>query len=94
MCADNCGFIPRIARSFFCSLALGKDSGEANGLKVLQLVFNELCLPLAWDRLFIKDDKTKHFTNLTVTSEFMGGDLLLCFGGREAKNVEYINNYK
>lgn len=54
---------------------------------MLQFVFNELCLSLAWDRLLIKDDKTKHCTNPTATSELMGGDLLLCFGGREAKNV-------
>lgn len=97
MCADNCGFIPRIAGSLFFSLAPGKDSQEANGLKMLQLVFNELCLSLAWDRLLIKDDKTKHCTNPKVTSELMAGDLLLCFRGREAKNVNtstIINSQK
>lgn len=54
---------------------------------MLLLVFNELSLSLAWDRLLIRDDKTKHCTNPTVTSQLMGGDLSLCFGGKEAKNV-------
>lgn len=43
------------------------------------------------DGLLIKDDKTKHYTDPKITSELMGGDLLLCF--RDKKH-EYIKNYK
>lgn len=54
---------------------------------MLQLAFNEPCLYLAQDGLLIRGDKTKHYPNPKVTSELVGGDLLLCFRGRETKSV-------
>lgn len=64
---------------------------------MLQLYLMSCVSPRHGGRLLIKGDETKHCTNPKVTSELMGGDLLLCFRGTEAKNVDastIINSQK
>lgn len=48
LCANNCGFISRIAESL-SPAGHARALQEASGLKILQLAFNEPCLYLAQD---------------------------------------------